>query len=200
MIYKTLLKRPFDIAVSAFAILVFSPVFIITALAIIFVDGPPVIFKQDRVGLNKKHFNIYKFKTMRDGRGPLLSYDNDPRVTKLGFYLRKHKIDELPQFFNVIIGNMSLVGPRPEVPQLAQKRFKKKYNLIFCVKPGITGLSSIKFIKESGYFSKDGKNRYEIYFSKILPQKISLDIRYIQNISFAQDLKIIIATLKGLLS
>jgi len=178
--------------------IVLSPFLVITAVLILIIDGPPVIFKQDRVGINKKHFNILKFKTMKESSGLLLSYDNDPRVTRLGRLLRKYKIDELPQLFNVISGQMSIVGPRPEVPKLAQKKFGRKYDIIFSVKPGITGLSSVEYINESKYFPKNGRNRYKIYFSKILPQKIKLDIQYINELSFTRDAIIVLRTISKL--
>lgn len=198
MIYRTYIKPLLDLTSSVISIIILSPLLLITAGLIIVVDGPPVIFMQDRIGINKKHFNIFKFKTMKDGSGLLLSYDNDPRVTKLGKLLRKYKIDELPQFFNVIIGQMSIVGPRPEVPKLAQKKFGGKYDIIFSVKPGITGLSSVEYINESKLFPKDGRNRYKIYFSKILPKKIKLDIEYINKMSLTQDLMIVLRTVRRL--
>lgn len=199
MIYAKYFKRPLDIVFSFVSLVVLSPILILIAVTIFLVDGRPVVFKQDRVGLHKKHFSIYKFRTMIDGgKGLFLSYDNDPRVTRLGGFLRKNKLDELPQFFNVLFGDMSIVGPRPEVPKFAQKKFGKKYDIIFSVKPGITGLSSIKFLNEVEYFPRNGQDRYKIYFSKILPKKITLDIEYIKNVSLWGDIKILAKTIKNL--
>lgn len=194
MIYRTYIKPLLDLITSVIIIIITLPLLITVASLIILVDGPPIIFKQDRVGINRKHFNIFKFKTMNKNTGLLLSYDNDPRVTRLGTILRKYKIDELPQFFNVILGQMSIVGPRPEVPKLAQKKFGRRYDIIFSVKPGITGLSSIRYINESSYFPKSGRRRYQVYFSKILPNKIKLDLEYINQLSPVMDLKIIFIT------
>ncbi len=138
-------------------------------------------------------FEIYKFKTMDDSRGPLLTFDNDPRVTKIGGWLRKYKIDELAQLINILKGEMSFIGPRPEAAIIAQKHFKVD-SLIYTVKPGITGLSSINFFDECKLIPNNRKLVYKTYFNKILPQKVSLDLRYIKEMSLSKDLAIALKT------
>jgi len=135
---------------------------------------------------------------MKGSRGPLLTFGDDERITKLGRFLRKYKLDELPQLINVLKGNMSFVGPRPEVPILAQKRYQIN-KLLYQFKPGITGLSTIEFINESQYLRDSRRNAYKTYFKTILPQKIKIDEKYANNCNFFVDFMILLKTIKRLL-
>lgn len=188
-------KRLFDIIAACIGLIVFSPVFIFVALAIYFDDGGAVFFKQERVGLNKRIFEVIKFRTMKVLQHQGLNItvgNNDQRITKLGGILRRYKIDELPQLINVLKGEMSFVGPRPEVP-----RYVSLYNLeqqeVFRVKPGITDFASIEFRNENELLASVS-NPEKYYIEEIMPIKLSLNIKYIKNQSLFLDIKLIIKT------
>jgi lipopolysaccharide/colanic/teichoic acid biosynthesis glycosyltransferase len=190
-----LAKRLFDIIAACIGLIVFSPVFIFVALAIYFDDGGAVFFKQERVGLNKRIFEVIKFRTMKVLQHQGLNItvgNNDQRITKLGGILRRYKIDELPQLINVLKGEMSFVGPRPEVP-----RYVSLYNLeqqeVFRVKPGITDFASIEFRNENELLASV-PNPEKYYIEEIMPIKLSLNIKYIKNQSLFLDIKLIIKT------
>lgn len=179
------LKRIIDILVSFIAIIILSPIYIFVALGVKFSSRGPVIFKQERVGLHGKSFMMYKFRSMyidAENRGPQLSSDNDNRITPFGKFLRKVRLDEIPQFFSVLIGDMSLVGPRPErqffIDQIIQRA--PHYRLLHKVKPGITSWGQVKF----GYASDVDE----------MITRLKYDILYIENMSLAMDLKIMIYT------
>ena len=155
-----------------------------------------VFYKQIRVGKNNKDFFMFKFRSMRTGvdrKGMLTIGEKDNRITQVGFFLRKYKIDELPQLFNVLIGNMSIVGPRPEV-----RKYVNMYNddqkKILLVKPGITDYSSIEYIDESRLLA-EFSNPEEVYIKEIMPTKLNLNLKYIQNQSLKEDLKILVKTI-----
>lgn len=192
-------KRLYDLFLSIFALIILFPVFIIIIATIIIVDGFPVFYIQKRVGENWKSFSIYKFRTMKNdstGTCPGLTVKDDLRITKTGKFLRSLKLDELPQLFNVIKGEMSLIGPRPELHRYAE-HYKEEYTQILKVKPGLSDYASIKFRNESELLLSSA-DADEIYINKIMPQKLFLNRKYVMEQSFFTDLKIIYLTLKHL--
>lgn len=187
--YKKYLKRLLDFFISLFGIICLSPVFLIIALMIKVTSNGPILFKQERLGLKQKIFNIFKFRTMvvnaeNIGDGLKIKSDDDPRVTKIGKLLRKTSLDELPQLFNVLIGNMSLVGPRPPVTYYPYKKgeYNEKRKHRFDVKPGITGYAQAKVRNSASW-----------------DDRIEYDLIYVDNISFLFDLKILWMTIKSVL-
>ena len=193
-------KRAFDFLVSLIGLIILSPLFGIISILIKIHDKGPIFFKQKRIGQNFKSFYIYKFRTMiinAENKGPLITKEDDPRITALGKFLRKFKIDELPQLINVLKGDMSLVGPRPEVEKYVNF-FKKDYKEILKIKPGITDYATIYFKDEElilKNFAKNNDNIEEVYLKQILPQKIKFYKKYLQEISFFTDLKLIFLTI-----
>jgi lipopolysaccharide/colanic/teichoic acid biosynthesis glycosyltransferase len=190
------MKRMFDFAVAAVGLLVLSPVMLFAAL-LIKVDSPgPVFFKQKRVGKGFRPFLIYKFRTMvQDASrvGSSITVGADPRITRIGRFLRKTKFDELPQLINVLNGEMSVVGPRPEVPHYVEM-FRKDYEEILKVRPGITDLASLKYRDEAAVLAAV-KDPEQEYVARVLPEKIKLAKQYIREASFLFDLKLILQTL-----
>ncbi|WP_281950374.1 sugar transferase [Nitrosophilus kaiyonis] len=196
MLYKQYIKRLIDFILSLIGLILLLPVFIIIAMLIKNEDGGSIFFKQIRVGQNGKFFKIYKFRTMVENAekiGAQVTKGNDPRITKIGKFLRKYKLDELPQLINVLKGDMSLVGPRPEVPKYV-KAYKKEYEDILKVKPGITDYAALEYIDEEKVL-KDAKNTEKVYLENILPEKIKYYQKYIHDISFLTDLKLILRTI-----
>ncbi len=175
-----LLKRIFDIIVALLAVVVLLPVFVITVIAIRVSSKGPAIFKQERAGKDGKPFVFYKFRTMKldvDPFGPSPKSGQDPRLTKVGAFLREYSLDELPQLFNILKGDMSIVGPRPlYVSQMSEWNERQKKRLL--VKPGLTGLAQI---------SGRGELTRE--------QKLELDVKYVETTNFLADIKIILATI-----
>jgi len=196
-VYKKFGKRVFDLIASIFGVIFFLPVFIIVPILIKIGSKGPVFFVQKRVGKDFKEFNLYKFRSMvadAPKKGLQITSTDDPRITKIGRILRKTKLDELPQLINVIKGDMSLVGPRPEVKKYVDLK-KDEYKKVLSVRPGITDLAAIEFVNEEEILSKfDDKEK--AYIEKILPQKIALYNKYIDSISFLEDIRIILKTLK----
>lgn len=194
-------KRLFDILISLIVIiLILIPIGII-AIAIKLDSKGPVFYKQERLGKDKKPFYIIKFRTMRVGADKNLdnlTVKNDPRITRVGGFLRKWKIDELPQFFNVLFGHMSLVGPRPETPKMVGL-YDNYYDVIFAVRPGITDYASIEFRNESEYYNSI-EDSEKIYLEKILPIKIDLKLKYIENLSVKNDILILLNTAKTIIT
>ena len=175
-----MLKRAFDILVSILALLVLSPLFALAALAITLESGRPVLFRQTRVGLRGREFSMLKFRSMvHDAAkiGPYYTEDNDPRVTRVGRFIRRSSIDELPQLINVLRGDMSLVGPRPDVPAQRSLYTQEQWALRCSVRPGITGLAQA-LLRSSG---TEG-------------QRLALDLRYARESSLWLDLKIMVRT------
>lgn len=190
------MKRIFDLFFSFSALIFLPPLCVVVSILIKFDSQGPVFFKQSRVGYKGRWFYLYKFRTMAkdaEKKGIKLSSINDPRITKIGRLLRKYKIDELPQLINVLKGEMSFVGPRPEVPEYV-KLFRKDYDYILNAKPGITDFASIKFRDESKLI-KNSENAEDIYIKEILPQKIELYKKYIKERSFSLDIYLIFLTL-----
>ncbi len=189
-------KRLFDLFFSIIGLIILFPIFLIIGLLIEFEDGGPVFFIQERVGYKGRIFRIYKFRTMlvgADRMGMKITVDGDKRITKVGKILRKYKLDELPQLFNVIKGDMSLVGPRPEVPyyvNLYNLRQREVLKLI----PGITDPASISFRNESEILAKSKDPECE-YINNIMDQKIKLNLSYAEKSSLENDFMIILKTL-----
>lgn len=189
-------KRFLDIVLSLFGIAALSPVLLLCALLVRLSSKGPVLFAQTRIGRNFRSFRIFKFRTMvRDAqaRGGIITIGNDPRITKFGRFLRATKLDELPQLFNVLKGDMSLVGPRPEAPQYVEM-FRDDYRDILRVRPGITDLASIKYRDEAAVLAK-ARDPEQEYVQTVLPEKIKLAQQYIRQASFFFDLYLILLTI-----
>ena len=186
----------FDIVASLTGIIILLPFYVVIALCIIIGSGFPVFYLQTRVGKNNKDFKLFKFRTMRkdaDKKGLLTVGGRDPRVTGIGYYLRKYKLDELPQLFNVLFGSMSLVGPRPEVRKYVNLYTKDK-QLVLLAKPGITDLASLEYFDENELLAKSADPE-QTYIKEIMPAKLVLNARYIEQQGIIMDLKIIFNTL-----
>jgi len=191
-----MLKRLFDILFSLIGLLVLSPLFAAAAVLIKLDSRGPVFFRQTRVGRHFRPFVIYKFRTMREGaekEGALITVGGDARVTKVGHFLRTYKIDELPQLINVLKGDMSLVGPRPEVREYVQL-FKADYEKLLRIRPGITDPASLRYSEEESVLASAG-DWQEDYLQRILPEKIKLSLRYVENNSIFKDFRLILQTI-----
>lgn len=196
-----MIKRLFDIILSTFGLIVFSPILIIIAILIKLDSKGPVFYRQIRVGKHSEDFKIFKFRTMHvnaDKMGLLTVGDRDPRVTKVGYGLRKYKLDELPQLINVFIGEMSFVGPRPEVRKYVDL-YSESDAEILKVKPGITDYASIKY-RDEAELIKASDNPEKTYIEEIMPEKIKLNKMYIENHGIITDLKIIFKTFTSIVS
>jgi lipopolysaccharide/colanic/teichoic acid biosynthesis glycosyltransferase len=194
-------KRIFDIFFSSIGIIILSPFFIIISLLIIASSGFPVFYLQERVGRGCKIFKLIKFRSMRkdaDKRGLLTVGGRDPRITGIGYYLRKYKLDELPQLFNVFIGNMSLVGPRPEVKKYV-KMYSKEQRQVLTVKPGITDYASLEYFNENELLAKSSDPE-KTYIKEVMPAKLALNMKYIKEAGVWTDTKIIFRTIARIFS
>ncbi|CEN76524.1 sugar transferase [[Clostridium] sordellii] len=194
------IKRTFDIVASFIGLILLSPILIIIAVFIKLDSKGPVFFKQKRVGKNKQIFEIYKFRTMvidAEKLGKQITVGNDNRITKIGKFIRKCKLDELPQLINVLKGEMSLVGPRPEVPKYVEL-YDVYQEQVLLVQPGITDYASIEFRNENELLGKS-KNPEATYIDEIMPTKIELNLLYIKNISLLEDFKLIFNTILAIL-
>jgi len=188
-------KRLFDIAISFLGLILLFPLMLFICLFIRKEDKGPILYRGIRVGEDGKLFNIYKFRTMvvdADKKGGPSTSDDDPRITKIGKVLRKYKLDEIPQLINVLKGEMSIVGPRPEVPQEVAT-YSDEEKRILLVKPGMTDYASILFNNE-GEILKGSSDPHQTYREKIRPEKLRLALQYVDNNSFLVDLNIIIKT------
>ena len=197
--YRLFFKRLFDLLLSFFGIIILFPVFIIISLAIKATSKGNIIYKQERIGKNYKKFYIYKFRTMRinaDKEGLLITVQNDSRITKFGKLIRKSKLDELPQLFNVLFGQMSFVGPRPEVEKYVNL-YTDRQKKVLSIKPGITDYASIKYRNENKILEKS-ENPEITYINEILPSKIEYNLVYIRNMSILKDIVIIFSTIFSL--
>ncbi|MGB7906038.1 MAG: sugar transferase [Steroidobacteraceae bacterium] len=196
-----LLKRIFDLLVSGIALVLIAPVLLAIGL-VIKLDSPgPVFFRQERVGRFGRTFRIHKFRSMgvdAPARGPQLTVGKDARVTRVGGYLRRHKLDELPQLIDVFMGDMSIVGPRPEVPRYVALYSPEDRDLVLSVRPGITDRASVEFKDESEILGAAADPEV-VYHTDILPRKLAYYRAYVLERSFGGDIKIIFATLKALL-
>ena len=188
-------KRLFDIIFSLLGILFLFPVFIFVSILIKIDSYGPVFFLQERVGLNGKLFKIIKFRSMKEDHNNSLSVTlkNDKRITRIGKKLRKYKIDEIPELFNVLVGDMSFVGPRPDVPGYADL-LKGNDRNILKLRPGITSLASIKYSKEEQLLLKQ-KDPIAYNNDVVFPDKVKMNLNYYENNNIWIDIKIIFATL-----
>ena len=189
-------KRCLDLALVVPGLIIISPLLALIALWIRLDSPGPALFRQIRVGRFGRPFTILKFRTMIDDAerlGPQLTVGTDMRVTRFGRFLRRFKLDELPQLFNVLRGDMSLVGPRPEVPRYVDHYPEESKNVVFSVLPGITDLASIRFKDESLILSR-ADNLELVYVNEIMPVKLALYKEYVANRSIYLDLKIILKT------
>ena len=190
-----MIKRVFDIFFSFIGILFFLPVYVIIAILIKLDSKGDVFYRQERIGKNGFPFNVFKFRTMIPeafSKGTLTVGSRDPRVTRVGYYLRKYKLDELPQLFNVILGDMSFVGPRPEIKKYTDL-YTKEQRKILSIKPGITDYASIKFRNENDILASSD-NPEKLYVEKIMSQKIELNMIYINDNHVFKDVQIILQT------
>lgn len=192
-----MLKRVFDIVFSLFGIIVLLPFFLIISILIVLDSKGGVFYFQTRVGKMSVDFKLFKFRTMQtnaDKKGLLTVGSKDSRITKIGYFLRKYKIDELPQLINVLNGTMSFVGPRPEV-----RKYVDLYNIeqqqILQVKPGITDFASLEYFNENDLLAKSD-NPEKTYINEVMPAKIELNKKYIANPSLGTDISIILKTIK----
>ena len=184
-------KRIFDLFLAIPSLIILSPVFLISAILIKLESPGPIIFAQERIGQNGKIFKLYKFRTMiKDASkvGPPVTTANDPRITKVGKLLRKYKIDEMLQIINIIKGDMSVIGPRPEIKKYVEM-FKDEYKEILKIKPGMTDYALIAFRNEEEILAKF-ENVEEGYIKEIMPKKIELYKKYIKDMSLLTDIKI----------
>ena len=188
-------NRAFDILASAFGLLIASPLLPVIALAIKFDSPGPIFYRQLRVGLNGAPFRILKFRTMgtdAESKGAI-SVKADARVTRVGRWLRRFELDEVPTLMNVLMGDMSIVGPRPEVPSYVEN-YSAAERRVLTVRPGMTDLGTLRYRNETEML--DGEDDSErVYREKILPDKLNLNLEYVDKRSFLFDLRIIFATL-----
>ena len=196
----TVLKRSFDIVASLLGLIILLPVFVVLAIVLNWESSGPTFYRGLRAGRYGKAFRIFKFRTMvvdADKIGGPSSSADDPRITRAGNFLRRYKLDELPQLINVLAGEMSLVGPRPEVVQEVLLYTKEEKRLLE-VRPGITDWASIKFRNE-GEILRGSADPHAAYREKIRPEKIRLGLEYVDRRSFLTDCQIIASTLKAIL-
>ena len=189
------MKRLFDIVLALFFIILLLPFMLIMAMAVAVDSRGGIFYRQLRVGKNNKDFYLLKFRTMQvnaDRKGLLTVGSRDPRVTRVGYYLRKYKLDELPQLFNVLAGQMSMVGPRPEVRKYVDLYNEEQRKILF-VKPGITDYASIEYFNESDLLAKSS-NPEDTYIREIMPAKLEINKKYIADQSLLVDLSILFKT------
>lgn len=194
------MKRVFDLIFSLFGIAVLLPVYLSIALLISLDSKGGVIYRQERTGRYGKTFRVLKFRTMRPdsfNKGALTVGSRDPRITNIGYYLRKYKLDELPQLFNVFLGEMSFVGPRPEVKKYTDL-YTKEQQKVLQVRPGITDYASIKYRNENDMLS-DSDDPEKLYIEEIMPEKLNLNLKYINDNNVFKDIKIIFDTFHAII-
>lgn len=196
------MKRLFDACVAGLAIIVVCPIILLCGILVRISSPGPILFHQERIGRHGKPFNLIKFRTMYtkelDSNDPQITIGNDRRITPIGFYLRAWKLDELPQLWNVLIGDMSIVGPRPEVPRYVANYSQSQRKLILSVRPGITDPSSIYFRHESDILAKSADPE-KYYLDVILPQKLEISARYIANRTIFSDFLVILKTISAII-
>ena len=189
------MKRFLDFSCSLLALIVLAPLWLLIALAIVLESRGGVLYRQSRVGRDDRDFTLYKFRTMRTGsdkKGLLTVGDRDSRVTKVGYFLRKYKLDEFPQLFNIIKGDMSIVGPRPEVRKYVDL-YTPEQRQVLTVRPGLTDYASIRYVHESEILARSD-NPEQTYIDEVMPAKLALNLEYIQHQSLKEDFKLIFQT------
>ncbi len=194
--FPAVLKRVFDIVLAGVGIILATPLLLAIALLVWIKDGLPVIYKATRAGQYGRPFQLYKFRTMVPSKGSSVTIWADPRVTPLGRRLRRHKLDELPQLLNVLRGDMSFVGPRPEDPEYVAI-YTEEQRQVLSAKPGITGVAALKYSDEESLLK--GDDWEEVYRERIMPAKLKLEVDYLARQSMMTDLQIILQTLFKLL-
>lgn len=190
------IKRIFDFLLSLFGVIILSPIFIIVSIAIKLDSKGSILFLQKRVGRYGKEFNIYKFRTMvtdAEKLGKQITVGKDNRITRVGAFLRKFKIDELPQLFNVLKGDMSLVGPRPEVPKYVAL-YNEEQRKVLDIRPGITDMASLRYKDENDILGKVD-NPEEYYINVIMKDKLNLNLEYIEKSNVFFDIYLILKTI-----
>ena len=190
------MKRLFDILFSLMVLSLFFPFGILIALLILISSPGGVFFRQERIGLHGKPFRLFKFRSMRrdsEKSGTLTVGMKDSRITKIGVFIRKFKLDEFPQFINVLVGNMSVVGPRPEVKEFVDL-YTEEQKKVLEVKPGITDYASIAYFNENEILAKSNNPR-ETYIKEVLPDKIKINQKYLNNPTLIHDFRIIWKTI-----
>ncbi len=190
-------KRLFDILFSLILVLILSPILLVIMVLIVTESRGGAFFRQVRVGRDNRDFRIFKFRTMHIGaeKGGLLTVGGrDPRVTKVGYYLRRYKLDELPQLFNVLINDMSFVGPRPEVRRYVDM-YDENQKRVLLVKPGITDPASISYFDENELLSRSSDPE-ATYINEVMPAKLTINLEYIDQRSFLTDLQILFQTVQ----
>ncbi|MCQ2306418.1 MAG: sugar transferase [Bacteroidales bacterium] len=196
-----MMKRLFDIIASSFGLIILSPLFLVLAIWIKLDSKGPVFYRQVRVGKDNKDFRIFKFRSMRVGsdKGSLVTVGGrDPRVTRSGYFIRKFKLDEFPQLINVLIGDMSLVGPRPEVRHYVDYWTPEQMHVLD-VRPGITDPASVKFRNENELLGQ-AEDPEKYYIGVVMQEKIKLYLEYVNNHSFWGDVKLIFQTFKVIIT
>ena len=197
-------KRLFDICLSLILLVILSPVFLVLAICIKLEDGGPIFYRQQRITTYGRVFRIFKFRTMilnADKMGPLVTQDNDSRITKIGKKIRDFRLDEIAQLINVLIGDMTFVGTRPEVQKYVDA-YSEEMMVTLLLPAGITSRSSIEFRNEADKISKwieQGLTADEAYIQKILPEKMRYNIDYISELSITQDIKVMLQTVFAVL-
>jgi lipopolysaccharide/colanic/teichoic acid biosynthesis glycosyltransferase len=194
-------KRIVDFLLSLSGLVLLSPIFLVVSCLVRISSPGPILYRQRRIGRNGMPFWILKFRSMRDGAdqmGGSITPANDPRVTAIGSFLRKWKLDELPQLWNVLKGDMSFVGPRPEIPAYVAG-YSDEQRRVLNVRPGITDLASLRYRDEGGVLQRT-HDPDRLYREEILPHKLSLNLQYLQNVSFAEDISLIVRTLKSVVA
>jgi lipopolysaccharide/colanic/teichoic acid biosynthesis glycosyltransferase len=188
-----MLKRAFDVMVSVLVILLALPLWAAVAVAIKLDSPGPVFYRAQRIGKDGQPFTLYKFRTMvagADTRGPGITRRDDPRITRVGRFLRRMKIDEMPQLLNVLKGEMSIVGPRPEDPRYVA-RYTPEQRRVLCVRPGMASPAFIKYRHEEEILAAAGDHLEQIYLTEILPDKLRMDLEYIEQQSLLFDLSVL---------
>lgn len=195
------MKRLFDIVASGLGLIALSPVFAVLAVWIKADSKGTIFYRQTRVGRGGKDFRLYKFRSMRpdsDKHGLITVGGRDPRVTRSGYYIRKYKLDEFPQLINVLKGDMSLVGPRPEVRKYVNL-YTPEQKLVLSVRPGITSLASIRYRNENEILAA-AVDPDKCYVEQIMPDKLAIDLEYVSRANFWTDIKLIFSTFKEIIA
>jgi lipopolysaccharide/colanic/teichoic acid biosynthesis glycosyltransferase len=189
------MKRLFDLVFSTVMLLLLSPLLVLLGIMIAVDSHGGIFFGQIRVGKDGKHFKLWKYRTMKlnaESSGQLTVGSRDSRITSVGYYLRKFKVDELPQLWNVLIGEMSIVGPRPEVPKYVEM-YNADQKRVLGIRPGITDYASLLYFTENDLLAASN-NPEETYIREIMPAKLKLNLKYLEDQSFLGDLKIVLLT------
>ena len=195
------MKRLFDIIASGLGLICLSPLFLVLSIWIKLDSKGPVFYRQIRVGKGNNDFRLFKFRSMRlnsDKLGLITVGGHDPRVTRSGYYIRKYKLDEFPQLINVFIGDMSLVGPRPEVRKYVDMYNEEQLHVLD-VRPGITSLASIRYRNENDILA-EAEDPDKTYIEQVMPDKLAIDLKYVKNASLLNDIKLIFSTFNAIIT